>query len=86
MPLEELEVKDDLTYEEQPVKILEIAERITRSKTIRMFKVQCVETSGLRQRGGDRGLRPSSVALRPRLGIGTTGGRVRNWLGKLRFH
>ena len=40
MPLEELEVKDDLTYEEQPVKILEIAERITRSKAIRMFKVQ----------------------------------------------
>jgi len=40
LPLEELEVKDDLTYEEQPVKILEIAERITRSKAIRMFKVQ----------------------------------------------
>ena len=40
MPLKELEVKDDLTYEEQPVKILEIAERITRSKAIRMFKVQ----------------------------------------------
>ena len=40
LPLKELEVKDDLTYEEQPVKILEIAERITRSKAIRMFKVQ----------------------------------------------
>ena len=40
MPLKELEVKDDLTYEEQPIKILEIAERITRSKTIRMCKVQ----------------------------------------------
>ena len=34
LPLEELEVKDDLTYEEQPVKILERGERITRSKTI----------------------------------------------------
>jgi len=40
LSLGELEVKDDLTYEEQPVKILEIAERITRSKTIRMCKVQ----------------------------------------------
>ena len=45
-----------------------------------------VETSGLRQRGGDRGLRPPSVALRRGLGIGTTGGRVGNWHGKLRFH
>jgi hypothetical protein len=40
LPLEELDVKNDLTYEESPVKILETAERITRSKNIRMCKVQ----------------------------------------------
>ena len=38
--LEELNVKEDLTYKEYPVKILEIAERVTRSKVIRMCKVQ----------------------------------------------
>jgi hypothetical protein len=31
IPLEELAVKEDLTYEEYPIKILETAERITRS-------------------------------------------------------
>ena len=40
MPLQEMYIKNDLTYEESPAKILEIAERITRSKTIRMCKVQ----------------------------------------------
>ena len=40
MPLEEMDIKNDLTYEESPAKILEIAERITRSKTIIMCKVQ----------------------------------------------
>ena len=40
MPLEELIVKEDLTYEEFPVKILEIAERVTRSRVIKMCKVQ----------------------------------------------
>ena len=39
VPLEELSVQDDLTYEEFPVKILEVAERVTRSRTIRMCKV-----------------------------------------------
>ena len=38
--LEELNVKEDLTYKEYPVKILETAERVTRSKVIRMCKVQ----------------------------------------------
>ena len=36
LPLEELEVQDDLTYQEVPIKILETTERITRSKIIRM--------------------------------------------------
>ena len=40
IPLEELAMKDDLTYEEFPVKILETAERVTRSRIIKMCKVQ----------------------------------------------
>jgi hypothetical protein len=39
-PLEELDVQDDLTYTEHPIKILDTAERITRSKRIRMCSVQ----------------------------------------------
>jgi hypothetical protein len=38
--LEEIVVKEDLTYNEYPVKILEIAEGVTRSRTIKMCKVQ----------------------------------------------
>jgi hypothetical protein len=40
LSLDELTVKEDLTYEEFPVKILETAERITRSRVIKMCKVQ----------------------------------------------
>jgi len=40
LPLEELNVQDDLTYTEYPVKIMDTPERITRSKRIRMCKVQ----------------------------------------------
>jgi hypothetical protein len=40
IPLEELTVKEDLTYEEFPVRILETVERVTRSQTIKMCKVQ----------------------------------------------
>jgi hypothetical protein len=40
IPLEELTIKEDLTYEEYSVKILEIAERVTRSQVIKMCKVQ----------------------------------------------
>jgi hypothetical protein len=39
IPLEEL-VKEDLTYEEYPIRILETAERVTRSRVIKMCKVQ----------------------------------------------
>jgi hypothetical protein len=39
IPLEELTVKEDLTYEEYPVRILEMAKRVTRSKVIKMCKV-----------------------------------------------
>jgi hypothetical protein len=40
LPLEEMDVQEDLTYEEHPIKILGTAERITRSKRIRMCRVQ----------------------------------------------
>ncbi|XP_066323166.1 uncharacterized protein [Miscanthus floridulus] len=40
IPLEELAVKDDLTYQKFPIKIMDIAEKVTRGRTIRMCKVQ----------------------------------------------
>src|SRR4051812_27872652 len=40
VPLEAIQLESDLTYEEKPVKILETAERVTRTKTIRLCKVQ----------------------------------------------
>ena len=40
VPLDEVQLENDLTYEEKPIKILETAERITRTKTIRFCKVQ----------------------------------------------
>ncbi|KAK3136433.1 hypothetical protein QOZ80_5BG0434330 [Eleusine coracana subsp. coracana] len=39
LPVEELDLRKDLTYTEQPVKILEVVERVTRNKVIRMCKV-----------------------------------------------
>ena len=33
-------MKEHLTYKEYPIKILEIAERVTQSKVIKMCKVQ----------------------------------------------
>jgi len=40
LPLVELNVQDDLTYTEHPVRILDTLERITKSKRIRMCNVQ----------------------------------------------
>jgi hypothetical protein len=40
LPMEELEAKEDLSYQEYPVKILETSERVTRNKMIKMCKVQ----------------------------------------------
>jgi hypothetical protein len=40
LPMEELNVNEDLTYSEYPVRILETSRRITRSKVINMCKVQ----------------------------------------------
>ena len=39
-PLDELDVQEDLTYTEHPVKILETSERVTRNKRIKMCRVQ----------------------------------------------
>ena len=39
IPLYELTVKEDLTYEEYLIKILETVERVTRSRVIKMCKV-----------------------------------------------
>jgi hypothetical protein len=38
--LDELTVREDLTYEEYPIKIVETAERVTTSRVIKMCKVQ----------------------------------------------
>jgi hypothetical protein len=38
--LEDIKMGNDLTYTEYPVKILDMSERVTRRKIIRMFKVQ----------------------------------------------
>jgi hypothetical protein len=38
--MEDLDAKDDLSYQEYPVMILETAQRVTRNKKIKMCKVQ----------------------------------------------
>jgi hypothetical protein len=40
IPMEELEAKEDLSYQEYPIKILETSERVTRNKKNKMCKVQ----------------------------------------------
>jgi hypothetical protein len=40
IPLEEVQLESDLTYEEKPIKILETSQRVTRTKTIKFCKVQ----------------------------------------------
>jgi hypothetical protein len=41
IPLEELIVGEDLTYQEYPLKILDISEKVTRNNRYKMCKVQC---------------------------------------------
>jgi hypothetical protein len=38
--MEEFDLGGDLTYSERPIKILDMAERMTHSKVIKMCKVQ----------------------------------------------
>jgi hypothetical protein len=40
IPLEEVQLESNLTYEEIPIKILETSERVTRTKMIKFCKVQ----------------------------------------------
>jgi hypothetical protein len=40
IPMKDLHAKEDLSYQEYPVKILETSERVTRNKKIKMCKVQ----------------------------------------------
>jgi hypothetical protein len=40
LPIEDLNAKEDLSYQEYPVKILETSERVMRNKRIKMCKVQ----------------------------------------------
>jgi hypothetical protein len=40
LPMEDLDAKEDLSYQEYPVKILKTSERVTRNKKIKMCKVQ----------------------------------------------
>jgi ribosomal protein L21E len=40
LPMEDLSVQDDLTYAEYPIKILDTLTRVTRSKVIKICKVQ----------------------------------------------
>ena len=54
VPLEEVQLESDLTYEEKPVKILETAERITRTKTIRLCKVQWHHQLKMKQPGKEK--------------------------------
>jgi hypothetical protein len=41
IPMGDLDAKEDISYHEYPVKILEMSERVTRNKRIKMCKVQC---------------------------------------------
>jgi hypothetical protein len=40
LPMEDLDAEEDLSYPEYPVKILEMFERVTQKKRIKMYKVQ----------------------------------------------
>jgi hypothetical protein len=40
LPMEDLDAKEDLSYQEYPVKILEMSERVMQNKRIKMYKVQ----------------------------------------------
>jgi hypothetical protein len=40
LPIEDLDAKDDLSYQEYPAKILETSERVTQNKKIKKCKVQ----------------------------------------------
>jgi hypothetical protein len=54
LPTEDLEVQEDLTYEEKPTQILETADRVTRRSTIRMCKVKWGHIQRKKQPGKEK--------------------------------
>jgi hypothetical protein len=40
LPMEDLDAKEDLPYQEDPIMILEMSERVTRNRRIKMCMVQ----------------------------------------------
>jgi hypothetical protein len=40
IPMEDLDAREDVSYQEYPIKILEMSERVTRNRRIKMCKVQ----------------------------------------------
>jgi hypothetical protein len=40
IPMEDLDAKEDISYQEYPVMILEMSKRVTRNKRVKMCKVQ----------------------------------------------
>jgi hypothetical protein len=40
LPMEDFDAKEDLSYQEYPIKILEMSERVTRNKKFKVCKVQ----------------------------------------------
>src|SRR4051812_13103142 len=54
IPLEEVQLESDLTYEEKPIKILDTAERVTRTKTIKFGKSSGTIIPKKKQHGKDK--------------------------------
>jgi hypothetical protein len=40
IPMEDLDAKEDISYQEYPIKILEMTERVMRNRRVKMCKVQ----------------------------------------------
>ena len=54
VPLEAIQLDSELTYEEKPVRILEFASRVTRSKVIKFCKVQWSHHPRMKPPGNER--------------------------------
>jgi hypothetical protein len=48
IPMEDLDAKEDLSYQEYPLRILETSERVTRNKKIKMCRCNGVTTPRMR--------------------------------------
>ena len=65
LPLEELDIKEELTYSEYPVKIFETSRRTTQSKVINMCKVQWSHHSEEDQAAWTASEKPSNFGQKP---------------------